>query len=187
MSPRNPLSEAADSIAGELDRLHYMATELADSFWVKHWEVEAADPDNRGYLGVRVRREPDGGITIAWFRACYWKRHQADTANAKKGRPFLEHLKKGKGVMYTRSVFERARCKPWEIDEALELEAHFALIRRQVVMLGKLRRYVSEYRRGLIPGEIPADARDRNDTYRKGAERYEASLATNAASESDTE
>lgn len=138
------LQRAAADIDEEMSHLEQRARALADEYWEKHWAVRAeAERQHWGYLGVRVRMT-NGAPYINWFRARYW---QSRNKAGEKRSPTLDHLRKGEGYTYRESTFRRVKAKQWEIDKALELEARFGPIRRQVAMLGKMRRYLAEFRK----------------------------------------
>jgi len=90
---------------------------------------------------VRVRNK-NGTPEITWFRARYW---QSRNKASDKSSPSLEYLKKGLGYSYTATTFRRVKARPWEIEMAMALEVSFAALRREIAMLGKMRRYLHEY------------------------------------------
>lgn len=139
---RSMSAEMGELIASEMTRLEQQASALADKFWKKHWQVRnEAERKDWGYVGVRVRSK-NGTPEITWFRARYWK--SRNKAGEKKS-PTLEYLKKGLGYSYTAPTFRRVKARPWEIEMAMALEVSFAALRREIAMLGKMRRYLHEY------------------------------------------
>jgi len=127
----------------KVEQLHTETRVLVDDYWRRLNAEQKNQPNSgRGRIGVRVRRrEANLSFSIEWFR-------MAMIRQGGKSKPIAKYLKKGRGHHYPLAGFLNGEPE-WEADLVTELETEFADIRKQLVLLGKLRMALQAYHKAV--------------------------------------
>jgi hypothetical protein len=121
--------------------LEERARNLSSKFWSSKLKQGNGDPSKGGCLGCRIRsRESSGAIYAEWYKTIWVKKQGAE-----KAKPLGQYVKKGKRDQFGYNMESLKRiAKPVEVDEVLETEKAFRLIRELNHCLIQLRKYAAQ-------------------------------------------
>lgn len=125
----------------EVERLREESQQAVDRFWQKHYEVRDTKPFSEwGRLGVRVRQRTFS-FSIEWYINSFY--------GPKGNRRVLSKtikMNRDKSCALHRA---RDQAKKWELALAMEMEGHFATVRKQLDDLRRIYKLLQVYEKRL--------------------------------------
>lgn len=136
-------SKLLEIISDQCKMLEDRARSISKSFWLaKYAQNEKSGIFERGHLGCRIRVMGTYGdlIYAEWYKTIWIK-----PKGASKAKPIAKYIRKAKRDPFGYNIEALKRiAKPIEVEEVLEAEKAFRIIREQNHCLTQLRKYAKK-------------------------------------------
>jgi len=126
-------------IEQQIELFHQQARLLVDDYWLRLAQGQKQhSKEERCHIGVRIRRREDcQSFSIEWFKI---KKIHKDMQK----KVVAIHIRKGRGYRYPLDRMLNSEPE-WAADLITKLEVQFAVIRKKIDLLGKIRDGVRGY------------------------------------------